>query len=162
MQQISESLAGRAVYIKLHPFTLGEIENQVPPDFLRQLLDQKWPDEGIQERAAPDPLVFLLRGLLPPLLSLPDPRPWSRWWEGYIATYLERDLRQISQIDNLPDFHRLMELAALRTGQLLNQSDLAREPSLSQPTASRYLNLLQVTLLFERLPAFLKNEPVAW
>jgi predicted AAA+ superfamily ATPase len=158
MQQISESLAGRAVYITLHPFTLGEIENKAPPDFLEQFLNQNWPDEGIQGLDTPDPIGFLLRGFLPPLLSLPDPRSWNRWWEGYVATYLERDLRQISQIDNLPDFRRLMELAALRTGQILNQSELARDASLSQPTAHRYVNLLQVTLLFERLPAFLKNR----
>jgi len=51
-----------------------------------------------------------------------------------------------------------MELAALRTGQILNQSNLARDASLSQPTLHRCLNLLQVTLLFELLPAFLKNR----
>jgi len=158
MEQISESLAGRAVYFTLHPFTVGEINNSSPPTLISQLLDGNFPAEGVQKQALPDTLEPLLRGLLPPLISLPNPVSWRRWWEGYVATYLERDLRQISQVANLPDFRRLMELAALRTGQILNQSELARDASLSQPTAHRYLNLLQMTHLFEFLPAFLVNR----
>ncbi len=71
-----------------------------------------------------------------------------------VATYLERDLRQVSQIATLLDFRRLMELTALRSAQLLNQSDLARDAQLSQPTVHRYLNLLETTHMFERLPTF--------
>ena len=74
------------------------------------------------------------------------------------ATYLERDLRQISQIDSLLDFRRLMQLTALRSGQLLNQSELARDARISQPTTHRYLNLLETTHLFERLPAYLSSH----
>jgi len=158
MEQISETLAGRAVYFTLHPFTVGEINNSSPPNLVTQLLDGNFPADGVQKQALPDILEPLLRGLLPPLVSLPSPASWRQWWEGYVATYLERDLRQISQVANLPDFRRLMELTALRTGQILNQSELARDASLSQPTAHRYLNLLQMTLLFEFLPAFLVNR----
>jgi hypothetical protein len=81
-----------------------------------------------------------------------------RWWESYVATYLERDLRQVSQLEALLDFRRLMELAALRSGQLLNQAELARDAQLSQPTAHRYLNLLETTHLFERLPPFASSH----
>ena len=75
-----------------------------------------------------------------------------------MATYLERDLRQVAQIDALVDFRRLMELLALRSGQMLNQSDLARDAGLSQPTAHRYINLLETTHLFERVPAYASNR----
>jgi hypothetical protein len=77
-----------------------------------------------------------------------------RWWDGYVVTYLERDLRQVSQVAALLDFRRLMELTALRSGPLLNQSELGRDAQLSQPTVHRYLNLLETTHMFERLPAF--------
>jgi predicted AAA+ superfamily ATPase len=103
-------------------------------------------------------------------LTLETPEAWLRWWEGYIATYLERDLRNVSQIDSLLDFRRVMELLALRTGQLLNQSEVARDARISQPTVHRYLNLLEATHLFERLPAYtasyttrlLKSPKVFW
>jgi predicted AAA+ superfamily ATPase len=55
--------------------------------------------------------------------------------------YLERDLRQLSAVSSLPDFQRLMALAANRVGRLLNQSELARDAALPQPTVHRHLNL---------------------
>jgi uncharacterized protein len=158
LRHVGESLAGRAVYFVLHPLTLGEIHASPPPALLAQALAGQWPAEGELAREAPDVVPLLLRGLLPPLLTLSSPSAWVRWWNGYVTTYLERDLRQLSQIDNLLGFRRLMELLALRSGQVLNQSELARDAGLSQPTAHRYLNLLESTYLFERLPAYGSNR----
>jgi hypothetical protein len=158
MQRVSESLAGRAVYFVLNPMTLGEINNRQSPTLLSETLAGRWPDELNLAEAPPDPIPLLQRGFLPRLLTLETPEAWLRWWEGYIATYLERDLRNISQIDSLLDFRRVMELLALRTGQLLNQSEISRDARLSQPTVHRYLNLLEATHLFERLPAYMANN----
>jgi len=154
MRRIGESLAGRAVYFVLHPMTLGEMRRSPPPDLLSRLLRAEWPEETTLAEAPPDPTPLLQRGFLPALLRLPSPEAWVRWWNGYVATYLERDLRQFSQIDRLLDFRRLMEMLALRSGQLLNQSELGRDAGLSQSTVHRYLNLLETTQLFERLPAY--------
>ena len=154
LKQVSESLAGRAVYLTLHPMTLGELRQAPPPDTLARALAGEWPADGQTTPEPPDLLPLLLRGLMPTLLTLSSPSAWVRWWDGYVTAYLERDLRQISQIEHLVDFRRLMELLALRSGQLLNQSELARDAQLSQPTAHRYINMLEVTYLFERLPAY--------
>ncbi len=154
MKQVSESLAGRAVYFILDPMALGEINQTPRPELLTRLLAGDFPDEGGLDQAPPDPTELLMRGLMPPLLSLDSPQSWTRWWEGYVATYLERDLRQVAQIDALLDFRKAMELVALRSGQLLNQSEVARDAQLTQPTVYRYLNLLETTNLFDRLPAY--------
>jgi predicted AAA+ superfamily ATPase len=158
MKQVSESLAGRALYHVLNPLTLGEINRADPPDLIRNILAGDWPPEG----SLPDPLADVLpgiqRGWMPALLRLNSAPSWVRWWDGYVATYLERDLRQVAQIDALVDFRQMMELLALRSGQMLNQSDLARDAGLSQPTAHRYLNLLETTHLFERVPAYTVNR----
>jgi len=154
MRRVSESLAGRAVYFVLSPMTSGEMRGTPPPDTLWQLLAGQWPPEGSLPEAATDPFTLALRGFMPALLSLERPEAWVRWWEGYVATYLERDLRQISQITSLPDFHRVMASLALRNGQLFNQSEIARDAAISQPTVHRYLNLLEATYLVERLPAY--------
>ena len=71
-----------------------------------------------------------------------------------VRTYLERDLQQLSSISALPDFRRLMWAASLRLGRLLNQTELARDVALPQATAHRYLNLLEVSFLVVRLPAY--------
>jgi hypothetical protein len=154
MHRVSESLAGRAVYLHLSPMTLGELNQTPPPTILEQALAGVWPAEGLVPEASPDPTEILLRGLLPTLIRFPFPESWPRWWDGYIATYLERDLRQVSQVDSLVDFRRVMEFLALRTAQVLNQAEVARDAQVSQPTAHRYLNLLETTQLFERLPAY--------
>lgn len=73
-------------------------------------------------------------------------------------TYLERDLRRLSQIEALSDFRRLMQVLALRSGQVLNQTEVARDIGMSQPTVHRYINLLETTSLLERLPAFARNR----
>ena len=154
MRQISESLAGRAIYFVLDPLTLGETHQASPPDILTRALAGDWLHEGQCAQDPLDPVPLILRGLMPPLLTLKTPQAWTRWWDGYVATYLERDLRQVSQIDALLDFRRLMELAALRSGQLINQSEVARDAQISQATVHRYLNILEATHMFERLPAY--------
>ena len=154
MRRVSESLAGRAVYFVLRPMTLGEMQQSPPPDILPRLLRGDWPEEDALPESPPDLTEHLRRGFMPALLRLRRPEAWTRWWEGYVATYLERDLRQLSQIDRLVDFRRVMELLALRSGQILNQSELGRDAGLPQPTVHRYLNLLETTQLFERLPAY--------
>ncbi len=158
MHQVSETLAGRAVYFTLLPMTLGESHNLAAPCIIADALNGHLPAEHPLSAGHPDVVPLLLRGFMPPLLELSGPSAWDRWWEGYVATYLERDLRQISQIDALTDFRRLMGLAALRTGQILNQSDLARDAQLSQSTAHRYLNMLETTYLMQRVPAFVANR----
>jgi len=157
MGQVSESLSGRAVYFTLYPMTLGEMEGNSAPDLLAKFFQR----DAIPEGAVPitmDPLPLLARGFMPPLLTLSGQEAATRWWEGYIATYLERDLRQISQIESLPDFDRLMRALALRNGQILNQTEVARDIGLSQPSVHRYLNILEATYLLERLPAFARNR----
>jgi hypothetical protein len=154
MKQVSESLAGRAVYFVLDPMAVGEMNNAPPPDILTKALNGELPEESSLAAELPDSAEFILRGFMPPLLNLDSAQAWTRWWDGYVATYLERDLRQVAQVDALLDFRRVMELAALRSAQLINQSELARDARLSQPTAHRYLNLLETTHLFDRLPAY--------
>lgn len=158
MHQVSETLAGRAVYFTLLPMTLGETDGVAAPHIIADALAGHLPEERPVSTRYPDVVPLLLRGFMPPLLELSGPQAWEQWWEGYVSTYLERDLRQTSKIDALTDFRRLMELAALRTGQLLNQSDLARDAQLSQSTAHRYLNVLETTYLMQRVPAFVANR----
>lgn len=154
MQQVSESLAGRALYFTLHPMTVGELQSVPKATQLNELLSGNFPADSQLAQPPPDVIPLMLRGFLPRLLSIEDENAWLRWWDGYVTTYLERDLRQITQIDALVDFRRIMELLALRSGQLINQADLARDARISQPTAHRYLNLLEATYLFERVPPY--------
>jgi len=156
MEKISESLAGRAIYLTLSPMTWGEMQGKPAPDWFRKLFSGDLPAEAaLASHSASDDLAqLLLRGFMPPLLELARPEAWARWWEGYIMTYLERDLRQLARIEALADFRRVMSALALRSGQLLNQTEVARDAAVPQPTVHRYINLLEAGHLVERLPAY--------
>ncbi len=82
----------------------------------------------------------------------------DEWFRGHVQTYVERDVRQLSQIADLVAFRTLAQLAALRTGQVVAASALARDAKLNAATAGRYLNLLEASFLVRRLPPFLKNR----
>lgn len=157
MQKVSESLAGHAVYFTLHPMTLGEIE-ETPSELLLRLFEGKFPSEGKVSGSSKAAVHWMLRGFMPPLLEMTSTDACIRWWEGYVATYLERDLRQMSQVDSLSDFKRVMEILALRSGSLLNQTEVSRDAKISQPTIHRYINLLEASCLLTRLPAFSRSR----
>jgi hypothetical protein len=80
------------------------------------------------------------------------------WFDGYVRTYLERDLQELSAVAALPDFRRLMRAACLRLGNLVNQTELGRDAALPQATVHRYLNLLETSYLLVRLPAYAMNR----
>ncbi|MBI5239309.1 MAG: ATP-binding protein [Elusimicrobia bacterium] len=157
MRQVSESLAGRAVYLTLLPMTLGEMHRKPLPGLLEAVLEGRFPKEE-RLAAADDPIAAISKGFMPGLLALPSAESRTRWWEGYAATYLERDLRQLSQVESLSDYRTVMEVLALRAGQVVNQTEVARDSRVSQPTVHRYLNLLETTCLIDRLPAFARNR----
>jgi len=157
-KKVSESLAGRAVYFTLYPMTGGEMSGSPPPKLLEKLLKGQLPKEQRIESPMNDPIALMWKGFMPSLMQMDSYATVIRWWEGYVATYLERDLRQLSQIDSLPDFRRLMAALALRCGQVLNQTEVARDTGITQPTVHRYINLLETTCLIDRLPAFSVNR----
>jgi len=161
MKQVAETLAGRAIYLDLPPFcptewqerkgALTPLDRLFAPDFDWR----EWPDEP------GDWTRWLLRGGFPPALEIASEADRGLWFAAYVQTYLERDLRQLSAISSLPDFQRLMMLAAQRTGKLLNQADLARDAALSHPTAHRYLNLLETGCMITRLRPLATNPTAA-
>lgn len=162
MRGVADSLAGRAVYLLLAPFTEGEKERDgtVPPWSELVKLDNA--DEVVEwARAHTSPTRDwrreILRGGMPRAVLARTTRERAAWFDGFIRTYLERDLRELSQVASLPDFRRLMELAVHRVGQLVNQTELGRDAGLPQATAHRYLNLLDTTYQTHRLPAYSVN-----
>ena len=155
LSHVSETLAGRAGYFTLHPMTRREQRGATAsPPFLVDFLRSPSLPAGL---ADPVPDWEVLRGGLPPACLGPSDGV-DEWFRGYVQTYVERDVRQLSQIADLVAFRTLAQLAALRTGQVVNISDLARDAKLNAATAGRYLNLLEASFLVRRLPPFLKNR----
>ncbi len=163
MKQVSESLAGRASYLTLWPMTRREQRGEGRAGRWEELLsapDEAWRDLLAATEAEPEDWRALVRrgGFPTPALALGTSAERAVWFDGYVRTYLERDLQHLAAISALPDFRRLMRAASLRLGQLLNQTELARDVALPQPTVHRWLNLLETSYLLVRLPAYAENR----
>jgi predicted AAA+ superfamily ATPase len=161
MHRVADTLAGRAIYLELPPFCPAEWQQRKSA---LQPLDRLFaPDFDIREWPAEtgDWPAWLLRGGYPPALAIASDSDRSLWFSAYIQTYLERDLRQLSAVSSLPDFQRVMALAAHRTGRLLNQADVARDAALTHPTTHRYLNLLETGCLVTRIRPYATNPNLA-
>ena len=163
MRQVSESLAGRASYLTLWPMTRREQLGLGRGGIWEELLkarDEEWLDLVAAQPDQPeDWRALALRGGFPlPAIHLKAAQDRAVWFDGYVRTYLERDLQDLSSISALPDFRRLMRAACLRMGNLVNQAELGRDVALPQPTVSRYLNLLETSYLLVRLPAYAVNR----
>jgi predicted AAA+ superfamily ATPase len=128
MEELSESLAGRAAVI---PF-LG-------------LSGSEW--RSVQEvRGSLRWQDFLWKGSFPALWADPEAAPSrERWYQGYVATYLERDVRSLLQVGSLRDFERFIRACAIRCGQMLNVSELGRDVGISAPTSKQWLSVLQAS-----------------
>jgi hypothetical protein len=163
MRRVSESLAGRASYLTLWPMTRREQRGEARGGLWEELLeapDAKWRDLLAAQQGEPDDWRALaLRGGFPtPALELARSADRAVWFDGYVRTYLERDLQDLSSIGSLPDFRRLMRAVCLRLGQLVNQAELGRDVALPQPTVHRWLELLETSYLLVRLPAYAVNR----
>ena len=135
LESVSQSLAGRAEVLHLLPLAWDEVTRfgHHPARMEEAMFSGGYP--RIFDRQL-------------------DP---SRWLRSYVATYIERDVRTISNIGDLAMFQRFVQLCAGRTGQLLNYSSLAGDCGISQPTAKAWLSVLETSFVAFRLPAFHAN-----
>ena len=162
MRTVTESLAGRAVYLELRPLSWSEIAGTTRPRTIDLAFSQPSAKEflsaippGATDLAA-EARKRVLAGGMPEAFAL-GPENRRAWYDSYRRTFLERDLRQLSEITRVPEFGRLLSLVLLRTGSLLNKSDLAADARLSHATVDRYLALLQVAYQVTLLQPYFPN-----
>jgi predicted AAA+ superfamily ATPase len=99
--------------------------------------------------------VDLLHGGFPEVLARPQAR--SFWFASYLQTYLERDVRAITNVRDLVTFRRFLSLLASRHGQILNKTDLAAPLGVSVPTIGEWLSILEVTGQIILVPPYFEN-----
>ncbi len=162
MRRVSETLAGRATYVALWPLTRREKLGLGRTGIWTELAES--PAEGwydivrTQDVPPGDWRQEVHRSGYPEPFRLPSDAARALWFEGYVRTYLERDLQDLASIESLLDFWRLMRAACLRLGNLLNQAELGRDTRISRSTVHRYLNLLETSYQLVRLEPYSVNR----
>jgi hypothetical protein len=123
MKGVSESLAGRADIVELETLSLAEIRGALPRTGLE---------------------TAIVRGGFPELHANPDIDPVA-FYNSYLATYLERDVRALANVGSLRDFERFLRACALRSANLLNKADLSRDVGIAPSTAGQWLSILEAS-----------------
>ncbi len=172
LKKIRESLAGRVSLYELWPLLMSELHwdgdsKQIQPPLIERFFSEKDFSHILQDE--PGVLVdraeakyqeaedHLLRwGGMPALLSLSNEERW-KWLRDYQYTYLERDLGDLARLDDLLPFRTFEKLSALRSGRLLNYSEIARDAAISVDTARRYLEYLRLSYQTVLLQPYHKN-----
>lgn len=150
LAKVSQSLAGRAAYLRLLPFSLSELSRSVPQD--------PYDYYGATHKERPHGLkldAILFEGLYPRIhaqkLNAPD------FLEAYISAYVERDVREVLRVGDLMNFQRFVQLCAGRSGQILNFSALASDCGISHPTARQWLSVLEASSIVHLLQPYHNN-----
>lgn len=157
---VTESLAGRVALLRLLPLSLRELagDPQRPLPWERPdgpaLVGSPVPASPLS--ASSDIWATIVRGLYPQLVAEPD-LDALLWHDSYIGTYLERDVRSISQVGDLGQYQVFLQTLAARSGQLLNLSELSRDLGVALNTAKRWLSVLEATFQVVILRPYLAN-----
>ncbi|HPQ41481.1 MAG TPA: ATP-binding protein [bacterium] len=157
LPRLSDSLTGRMEIITLWPFSLGEIHGN-RENFIDRLFDKKSLNcSTLPSLNAQDFYRHLITGGYPEMLNRKDPDRQKAWFRSYVTTILQRDIRELSNIEGLTAMPRLLSLLATRIGNGLNIAELSRTAAIPQSTLKRYLALFETTFLLRLLPAWSHN-----
>jgi len=155
-KNVGDTLAGRVALFELSPLSAVEVEGSSQL-FVESLFknDFYWDtthvidDETLYNR--------MLSGMYPDMLKAHEPRMKYIWLSSYIATYIERDIRDIENIRNTDKFARLIHIIATRSGSMLNKADLSNASDLDTKTLDNHLTLLEMVYQIKRVRPYYAN-----
>ena len=155
---IADSLAGRMEVLTLYPLSQGEIAG-TREDVIQALFHKDFPAIGMGKAALSKEALLdaMTLGGYPEVLSRSNPKRRAAWFDSHITTLVERDTRDISNIQDISGLIRLLRLLGARSGTLHNQAELSRSVAMPASTLSRYIPLLETLFLIWFLPAWSSN-----
>jgi uncharacterized protein len=157
LPRLSESLAGRMEIFTLWPLSQGEFAG-VREMFIDMLFSEKLPSsEPISADTKTTLIERAVRGGYPEATARSSESRRRAWFNSYVTTILQRDVRDIANIDGLTAMPRLLAMLATRSPSLLNYSEFSRTTGLPQSTLKRYMALFETIFLIDLLPAWYSN-----
>ncbi len=156
LPQVSEWLAGRMEVLTLWPLSQGEIDGR-----RERFVDALFGTAPLAAPGDPEPWSMLverlLRGGYPEIVSRGTDLRREAWFDAYLTTILQREIRDLAQIESLTALPRLLDVLAARITGLVNFAELSRSTAVPQTTLKRYMALLDLTFMVETLPAWTAN-----
>lgn len=156
MRGIAESLAGRVALVPLYPMARREMAGLESSAFLKNWVQGEMIIDPVSLTSTELLYPLIWRGGYPGIMDLPA-HLISSYWQSYLQTYIERDVRTIANIGSLQTFGRFISLLAALSAQEINHSHLGRELGVDRKTAQSWLETVQSTFLWFSLQAFSRN-----
>jgi len=156
LPKVADSLAGRMEILTLWPLSQGEIRD-TRPGFIDACFQGDPRGLTLQPLARREILAAGIQGGFPETFQRTGSAQRSRWFDAYLTTLVQRDLRELSDIQGVQEIPRLLAALAARSGSTLNLSSLTRDLALSLMTVKRYLALFQTLYLLVVLPPWFEN-----
>lgn len=156
LPRLSESLAGRMEILTLWPLSQGEID-RAPDRFVDAVFRARLPAVAPSKMARTELAARIVRGGYPEVVRRASAARRRAWFGSYLATILQRDVREIAGIEGLTTLPRLLQLLATRSAGMQNFSDISRDAAMPQTTLKRYMTLLEATHLLRVVPAWFRN-----
>jgi predicted AAA+ superfamily ATPase len=155
---LGDSLAGRMEILQLHPLTADE-QALAPGKFLAHLLAGKLKPTltSAADTSGTDLAQRIVAGGFPEAVARAPARARA-WHRAYLRTLLERDVQDIARVRDIAAVHRLLQVLALRSAELLNIASLGNELDLRRETAEHYLTVCERLFLIRRLPPWHRNQ----
>ncbi len=158
MQNVSESLAGRVAILKLQGISLAEEQGRLHmKPFLPEVDALMQRQKNSISLKLPAIYQKIWRGSYPDVVQN-DGRQWARFYESYLSTYIQRDVRDVLQIQDQAIFYKFMQVLAARTGQQVNYRDISKVVGVSEPTIKCWLNILNASGIIYLLPSYFNNR----
>lgn len=157
LPQVADSLAGRMEILNLMPLSQSELARR-PNDFLRRAIAHDWKTHVSDPAVASDLTEQVLAGGYPEMRQRSSPARRQAWARAYMTTLVERDIRDIAQIEHASQIPKLLAILAELSGQLLNLSQIGGQIGMDGKTVEKYIGILEKLFLLRRLPAFSRNE----
>lgn len=156
LRDLPDTLPGRMETIELWPLSQGEIDRA--PDTFVDAAFRLGPDlRHESDISRTNYSERLVRGGLPEAIARSDPRRRGRFLDEYVRNLIERDVRQLAEIERAPQLSTLVRLLAARSGLLVAPGSLESELRIARPTVARYMRLLEEVFLVKRIPGWSRN-----
>lgn len=154
---IADSLAGRVEILPLWPLSCAEQADSAAFNRADWLFQGDLTALTLMPCERHDLIARLLAGGFPDAVTRSNPSRRAAWFDSYIQTILQRDVRDLANIEQLTEIPNLLQLLAARSATLLNFAELSRSCALPQSTLKRYFALLEMLFLVVRLPSWERN-----
>ncbi len=157
LKKANESLSGRLIELTMYPFSAKEKNQDISTNIVEILFEFPINSIKYDKKMCKRVSKFIIEGGYPMSFLLHNEKDRFMWFNSYISTYIERDIRSIGELRDIDNFIRFFNVLTPRTANILNRSDMAKDTKLNMATIENYISLLEKVYQIYLLKPYYEN-----